>query len=235
MSVKKRNNSVEKRQSFIHPNEIEPSFSPKKNMNDLKETKPDSNQHITLNNKVHIDKISSVEETPIKVSDMIDMNGPRIEMKRLESAESSWNQSREEKVSPKLLTKDNQQYIMIEPDKGLGVSQLSDAHSYCKSIEKSIENKQKVVKNKNELNIEVNKIVGVDSRHDYLFNNNTYTMKNERSIIKSRNLDDYPSAKTIEVDGADKMKDTLIIKSIDDLMNIEKYCNIKFVKTVIQL
>jgi len=166
-------------------------------------------------------------------------------MKRMESADSSWAKSRENPPPPQppALPPGQPSYIVVvEADNRLGVSNLSEdvSPSYCKSIERSIEEKRKRPSSDHDQGKLQAHGAGwtpeVDRKLEYLFSKNTYTLRNERSVIKTKfNLDDYPSTRTIEMQGSGKIKDILKVTKLEDLTNTELLCNVKYIKAMIYL
>ena len=166
-------------------------------------------------------------------------------MKRMESADSSWAKSRENPPlpPPPALAPGQPSYIVVvEADNRLGVSNLSEdvSPSYCKSIERSIEEKKKPLLEANSSKLQTHAGGAwnpeVDRKLEYLFSKNTYTLRNERSVIKTKfNLDDYPSTRTIDMQGSGKIKDVLKVTKLEDLTNTELFCNVKYIKAMIYL
>jgi hypothetical protein len=174
--------------------------------------------------------------------------GHRVIMKRMESADSSWAKSRENPPvappPPPAPAPGQPSYIVVvEADNRLGVSNLSEdvSPSYCKSIERSIEEKKKKpLPDPDTSKLQTNAGGAwnpeVDRKLEYLFSKNTYTLRNERSVIKTKfNLDDYPSTRTIDMQGGGKIKDVLKVTKLEDLTNTDLFCNVKYIKAMIYL
>ena len=167
-------------------------------------------------------------------------------MKRMESADSSWAKSRENPppVPPPGPAPGQPSYIVVvEAENRLGVSNLSEdvSPSYCKSIERSIEEKKKKPgpeRDNGRLQTQAGGAWNpeVDRKLEYLFSKNTYTLRNERSVIKTKfNLDEYPSTRTIDMQGSGKIKDVLKVTKLEDMTNTELFCNVKYIKAMIYL
>lgn len=109
----------------------------------------------------------------------------------------------------------------------------SKSRSYCRSIEKSIE--EKVLGARHNASY----LGGIDAQFknsDGHLSNSVVVNKPEKSIMQSKyNIEDLPSGRTIEQTLAGKTKDTLIVSAIEDLQNIDKFSDTKFVKSYIHL
>jgi hypothetical protein len=166
-------------------------------------------------------------------------------MKRMESADSSWAKSRDNPspAQPPAPAPGQPSYIVVvEADNRLGVSNLSEdvSPSYCKSIERSIEERKRPQPGGDQGRLQTNAGGAwnpeVDRKLEYLFSKNTYTLRNERSVIKTKfNLDDYPSTRTIDMQGSGKIKDVLKVTKLEDMTNTDLFCNVKYIKAMIYL
>lgn len=103
----------------------------------------------------------------------------------------------------------------------------------CKSIEKAIDDRNvSVMSRSNQL--------GLDEphyRHDYLYSRNTVIQKQEKSIMQSRtHIDNLDSGRTIEYSlAAGKYKEWLTVNSPEELNNLDRFSETKFMKAWIEL
>lgn len=138
----------------------------------------------------------------------------------------------------------NNYIVVVEPDQNRKSSDdFSKSRSFCKSIEKSIEEK---LNNRDHLDFkdpESYIVSNLDSdvhtriRNEHLFSGgNTIAQKNEHSILKTKlNIEDYPSVGTLENTSSGKVKDTLKVTKLSDLVNPDLFSDTKYLKTMIQL
>lgn len=128
--------------------------------------------------------------------------------------------------------------VVVEADarnkkRGSDDSVLSKPPSYSRSIEKSVEEKF-IAAQSNASN--PGGYESVYKHSDGLMSHSVLGNKPENSIMQSKNnIEDMPSGRTIEQTLGGKTKDTLIVSGIDDLEDIDRFSDSKFLKSYIHL
>ena len=109
----------------------------------------------------------------------------------------------------------------------------SKSRSYCRSLEKSIEEKAIAAARHQAAHLGTD---GQFKNSDGMLSNSVVHHKPEKSIMQSKyNIEDLPSGRTIEQTLAGKTKDTLIVSGATELANIDRFSDSKFVKSYIHL